>query len=246
MERLRGLIGDPRRVDNFGDLLGPLIVDEIVGTPAPPPVADRRLLTVGSILHLARDSDVVWGTGRNGKIPRVQHRARRLDVRAVRGPLTRRFLEGMGVSVPAIYGDPALLLPSLRPDLFSQLRNSDQILLAPNMNDSWPQIPGTVRLDPKQPLPECLTLVSSSQIVIASSLHALILADALRIPAIPVLSEAEPRFKYMDYYLGTGRTHVRFASDPNEAMNLDLPDPLQYDSAPLLNSFPHDLWGAKS
>ena len=54
-----------------------------------PVIVPRRLLAVGSILHLARDNDVVWGSGVHGKIVVRRHQFKQLDAREVRGPLTR-------------------------------------------------------------------------------------------------------------------------------------------------------------
>lgn len=108
-----------RPVNNFGDLLGPLIVSRLMAQLGLDPEAVRpaRLLTVGSVLHWAQDGDVIWGSGVNGNIPGGQHIARILDIRAVRGPRTRAFLAGRGFTVPEVYGDPALLLPTVLPEL---------------------------------------------------------------------------------------------------------------------------------
>ena len=58
-----------RRIRNFGDLLGPVIVDRIHRRLAlgDGRSASQRLLTVGSVLREARVGDVVWGSGVNGK-----------------------------------------------------------------------------------------------------------------------------------------------------------------------------------
>src|SRR5262245_34695642 len=57
---------------NFGDYLSSVIVSKMAADAGcfldeerPVPV---RLLGIGSILHFARDGDVVWGSGVNGKI----------------------------------------------------------------------------------------------------------------------------------------------------------------------------------
>lgn len=34
-----------------------------------------------------------------------------LDIRSVRGPVTRNILMDLGYDVPSVYGDPAILLP---------------------------------------------------------------------------------------------------------------------------------------
>ena len=55
-----------RPLANFGDLLGPLIVRELVTELGLRPARERRrLLAIGSVLHFGRAGDVVWGAGRN-------------------------------------------------------------------------------------------------------------------------------------------------------------------------------------
>lgn len=71
----------------------------------------NKLLSIGSVMHFAKDNDSIWGTGINGKINESHLKFKNLDVRAVRGPRTREFLMGRGIMVPEIYGDPGLLLP---------------------------------------------------------------------------------------------------------------------------------------
>jgi pyruvyltransferase len=96
-------------VNNFGDLLGPLIVQRIRATQGlgrPARDGQVRLLTAGSIMRMARPGDVIWGTGVNGKSIGAQYSGLELDIRAVRGPLTRDVLERNGHRVPRVCGDP--------------------------------------------------------------------------------------------------------------------------------------------
>lgn len=62
-----------------------------------------------------RNSSVVWGTGIHfiEDIIKVANdkNSRLLDIRAVRGPLTKRALEMAGYICPNIFGDPAILMP---------------------------------------------------------------------------------------------------------------------------------------
>src|SRR5690606_3481856 len=100
---------------NFGDDLSHVIVERILNRP----VTYRSLksdykilLSAGSILHYARDNDVIWGSGFREN-PLSENRFHKLDVRAVRGPKTRNFLLQMGINCPEIYGDPAVLIAHL-------------------------------------------------------------------------------------------------------------------------------------
>jgi pyruvyltransferase len=242
------------RLNNFGDLLGPLIVERIarhenlVSTQhASQPRA--RLLSVGSVIHFGRDGDVVWGSGVNGKMGDASYVFRDLDVRAVRGPKTQAFLEGRGVEAPSVYGDPALLLADLFPEygLRSRPKRRSAVIM-PNLNDI-----GTVSARyasdvvlPTAGLMHCLHAIAESEYVVASSLHAIVIAESLGIPSRLVLSRAESRFKYEDYYLGTGRDPIDPALSVESALADEIAAPaLTWNPAPLLRAFPRDLWQAE-
>jgi pyruvyltransferase len=241
LRRLRWL---DRPLNNFGDLLGPVVVEAMLrrlGLRPEDAVADRQLLSVGSVLHFAQPGAVVWGSGVNGKIPAERHRTADLDVRAVRGPLTRRFLADRGVEVPAVYGDPALLLPILLPDL-RRSRPTRTLTVIPNLNDAATAAPVDGFVSPRGRLRGVLEAIASSELVVGSSLHAVIVAEALGIPARLVRSEAESDFKYADYYAGTGRPGFEAAASVQEAIAMGGEPPISWDPQPLLDAFPADLW----
>ncbi|WP_234985637.1 polysaccharide pyruvyl transferase family protein [Demequina sp. NBRC 110051] len=238
-----------RRANNFGDLLGPLVVRALVESApgevgAGPAAASARLLTVGSILHLAQPGDVIWGTGVNGKVPEWSYRPRELDLRAVRGPRTAAALRERGLDVPDVFGDPGVLAPALLG--IERASAPHGVVLLPNLHDEnrWRDLPGY--MSPRRPVAEVIAAVAGAEAVIASSLHGIVIADALGVPSAVVRPRAEPPFKYQDYYEGTGREAPAFAADPDAARaaiaepNLDL----AAITAPLLAAFPWDLWGA--
>ena len=243
-----------RRINNFGDLLAPLLIEGMLdqlGLATCAPVRDARLMTIGSIHTEFRAGDVVWGSGVNGFfLDRLG--SLELDVRAVRGPLSRRYLLDNGVkSVPEVYGDPAALLPTFRPDLISTESRSGS-LFVPHFHESsgiyvpassnCGPLPDGIRVQlPTRPVRECLTAICASQFVCASSLHAVIIAEACGIPARVVAPVHEPRFKYDDYYQGTGRTYQP-ASSIHEAVELGGQSPPVFDAQELINAFPVDLW----
>jgi pyruvyltransferase len=248
--RVSGPLGRllPKRppVNNFGDLLGPRIVREVLSrrvVDASPGVEGRRLLAVGSILRLARAGDVVWGAGVNGKSIDAPHELTALDVRAVRGPLTARFLAERGVAVPDVYGDPGLLVGSLWPR--ESLRWGGPpvgVTLIPNLNDADRYRGHPNFWHPCSPLDDTLSRIANSEFVIGSSLHAIVLAESFGIPARLIRSAHEPSFKYDDYYLGSGRDTPIMADDVDEALTMGGEPALQWDPGALLDAFPVDLW----
>lgn len=233
-----------RPVNNFGDLLGPVVVEGLVRNAGLDPQAgDGRLLSVGSVLHFARNGDVIWGTGLNGKIKPSRHDFMRLDVRAVRGPITRDFLVSRSIKVPQIYGDPALLLPEIMPELHGWVGEPTRdVAVVPNFNDypDWRHSRGV--LNPRGPLRECLETIARSRLVVGSSLHAIVVAESLGIPARAIRSQVEQETKYADYYLGTGRSDFSIATSVEEAIKLGGEQPPNWPPEPLRESFPYDLW----
>ncbi|WP_208294146.1 polysaccharide pyruvyl transferase family protein [Ilumatobacter fluminis] len=211
------------------------------------PVGHRRLLTIGSILHFAQGGDTVWGSGINGKyreIPAVP----RLDVRAVRGPLTRDALVCLGQDVPEVFGDPALLIGKyfprsayLRPNI-----NRSRTAIVPNLHD-WRHFSGDPRaVNPRWPVHRVLARIANSSLVVGSSLHGIIVAESFGIPARPMISRSEPRFKYEDYYLGTGRALPVLAASVDQAVELGGVDAPSFSFLELRESFPRDLWSCST
>ncbi len=251
-----GLDGKSRRIRNFGDLLGPIVVQLMLasrGVAAREAArADIRLITVGSIMHYAKDGDVVWGTGVNGKCLRDTPNSLNLDVRAVRGPWSAAELSYRGYSPPRIYGDPALLLGQLIPDVPRFDRFEGLRLVVPNLNDLEEYRPlapklakeGFTLLDPSLPLLMVASAIAHADFVTGTSLHATVLADAYGVPARLIRSAREPEFKYVDYLLGTGRAREVIASDFREAVRLGGHSKAEFDRAGLVEAFPWDLWPA--
>ena len=236
----------PKTGLNFGDVLSEVIVTKILADRglSLKDQTDRRarLLAVGSILHFARDGDVIWGTGVNGKMPEARHAFGTLDVRAVRGPLTREFLRKKGVDAPKIYGDPALLLPQLFPQL--RANPTTPVVVVPNLHDV-PRLSaeGIDHLSPRLGWNICVEEILRAKLVVASSLHAIVVAEAFGIPARYVrFSGSENLFKYEDYVLGTGRDRLEPAASIGEACEMGGMPPIRFDARRLIDAFPLDLW----
>jgi len=231
---------------NFGDHLSRIVVSRVLGmrglTLDDEVGQAARLLAIGSILHFAGDGDVVWGSGINGKVPESAFTAQRLDIRAVRGPLTEEFLRSRGHQVPAVYGDPGLLARHLFADRFRPSGEKAHVFV-PNLHDI-----ALVAGDPDvvSPLAGWNTVISEilkARLVLASSLHGIIIAESFGIPARYVrLSETENLFKYQDYYYGTGRQDFEYATSIPQALEMGGMPAFDFDPQPLLAAFPWDLW----
>ena len=212
-------------------------LDETV--PAP-----RRLLAIGSILHFANDGDVVWGSGFNGSVPVERHRYATLDVRSVRGPLTKAFLEKRGIAVPQIFGDPALLTKRLLGARFPAPEQKRPVAYIPNFQELEHMAGWENMVSPFLPWAEVIRRIVASEHVISSSLHGLVIADSFGIPCTYLrLSEAEGVFKYEDYVLGAGRERLEIATSREDAVRSSPMSPPKPDLGKLYGAFPWDLWG---
>ncbi len=233
---------------NFGDHLSYVIVTKILADNGylleEETAVQKRLIALGSVIHFAHDNDVIWGSGNNGKVKLEEHQYTQLDVRAVRGPLTREFLQKRNIEVPEVYGDPALLLPYTFPGRFKKNPQKKHVVI-PNLHDlrvveslNYKNI-----ISPLSSWNACIKQILEAEFVIASSLHGLIIAEAYGIPARYIrLSEEENLFKYNDYAMGTGRKEIEFARTIEEAIEMGGMPPINFDHQRLLNAFPLDLW----
>jgi pyruvyltransferase len=247
-----GLLGRvlPRRpLNNFGDLIGPLLVDHIATQRRlVQPRERRRLVAVGSIMKMTEPGDAVWGTGVNGKSMDLGA-APELDVRAVRGPRTRELLRKAGTDVPEVYGDPALLWSLFWPREFYLDQNPRKrhhaVSVVPNFHDRN-SMRGPNVIDPLNDVHNVIREIAMSDFVCGSSLHGIVLAEAFGIPARLVVPGTEPSFKYDDYYEGTGRPSYSVASNVREAIELGGERPPEWSPDRLLDAFPSDLFDTES
>ena len=162
----------------------------------------------------------------------------------MRGPRTRNFLMNRGIDVPEVYGDPALLLPLLMPKLLD-VPKKYAVTVVPNFNDlrlnpTWRFSPKV--LNPRSGLAHCLQRIAASEFVVGSSLHGIIVAEALGIPARLVQSEAESDLKYADYYEATGRADYCPAETIREATAAGGERFPVFSPDGLMAAFPANLW----
>jgi pyruvyltransferase len=240
------------KISNFGDHLSLILVERIVQTPVQPCHIrfpnSIKLLAIGSILSAAANGDIVWGSGVNGKnLALSYYHFTHLDVRAVRGPLTRQFLmEKFHIKVPEIYGDPALLFPYFFPEFEKAQFPSYHYLIIPHYSEEklFPkELFGNHVVYPTEPWDVVIRKILNSQFVISSSLHGIIIAEAYGIPSrLLRVTKNEPLFKYQDYYLGTNRPHFQFATSVEEALRMGGESPFKCDLEALYQAFPFEFW----
>lgn len=246
------VLPDPN-VQNLGDYLSPIIVEGCSRyfniDLSKKCEATKHLYAVGSILTHGYQNATVWGSGLlNGdtKKTRACLRLQKLDIRAVRGPLTREVLMKNGHDCPEVYGDPAILMPMFYKPTSSEKRHSVSVIIHHTHNFDVEQIPKEANLI------NILTTdwvyfideICASELVISSTLHGIILAEAYGVPAILLVADSFDMFKYRDYYLSTGRNNIKCAKTIDEAIMLGPMELPQLDEMrdKLLEVFPKDLW----
>lgn len=208
------------RVRNFGDMLAPFLFLRIArrlarfcnvrGERLPQEVEIN--VTVGSLLeHLGHNAPncVLWGPGLIAPLDSKMLAPK--CIRAVRGPLTRAELVKQGIDCPAVYGDPALLLPRLYNPRVNQRYTVGIIPHYVDWEHPWVQRqrshPGTLVLDVRKPVRRFIRDLKSCEVILSSSLHGIIGADAYGIPSFwieisdRVLGEG---FKFRDYFASVG------------------------------------------
>lgn len=239
---------------NFGDYLSKAVVERIINQPVliyqkTKTKGVRKFLAIGSILSLADDNDVVWGSGikGGGSLTISKYRFKQLDVRAVRGPITRSFLEkNFGIECPEVYGDPALLIPFLFPEFKRSKNPTYDYVIIPHYTelslfpqDKFPNVISTL-----DPWDQIIKKILNSKFVISSSLHGIVVAEAFGIPARLLRNTPrEPLLKFKDYYLGTQRPQFKMARSIEEALEMGGEPPIICDLKKLYESFPFEFWG---
>lgn len=215
-----------------------------------------HLMTVGSLIGMGNFDSVIWGSGihtidmAKSVIRRRQYV--RYDIRAVRGPVTAAILKSAGYKCPDVYGDPAILMPLFyRPDSKEKKYPVSLIRHYRDLNSG--EADGTghrINIRTKD-FRKVIDEITSSELVISSSLHGLILAEAYGVPAV-FLNENGSRdpelMKYLDWYYSTNRYDIRIARSVDEALRVSpmtIPD-FEKMQKNLLEAFPYDLWQKRS
>ena len=173
-----------------------------------------KIVGIGSSMKYVRSNDYVWGTG---CIDRYHIGDKPKKVYSVRGPLTRQVLLNRGWDVPEIYGDPALLFPKI---YNPQIKKKYKYGLIPHCVDFF-SFDGLRYINQAESLGIKIINITSGiyefidellecELILSSSLHGLIAADAYGIPNHRVKISSLIHggdFKYLDYYASVSRNH---------------------------------------
>lgn len=231
---------------NIGDAISPVIVKHVADRYKVDMDATiektKHLYATGSIITAGCQDCTIWGSGvlRIEALYRLKHR--KLDVRLVRGPITRLILEGYGFEVPKVYGDPSILMPLIYNPTVEKKYQYGIVL---HMTDAKPEnIEGEHLIDVQtDDYQSFVQDIKQCEAIISSSLHGIILAEAYGVPAI-LLKPHVDMVKYYDYYYSTARYEFPIAESIGHAKVLTparIPDFSRMQKN-IIDTFPLDLW----
>jgi len=207
--------------NNFGDELSAFITTSLINKKKYNLVYNQKdieinIISIGSYIQTAIDNCFIFGSGiRKDENESNEHNYKDLNICAVRGPLSKKYLEKKGIYVPNIFGDPGLLLPKFyTPTIIASVKN--KIGLIPhktNYNNYLNNYDTSLYylINPTDDWKNVINYICSCKAIISSSLHGLICSDAYNIPNLWLdeyeLDEGD--FKFKDYFQSQNRTYKK-------------------------------------
>ncbi len=242
-------------MDNIGDALSPVICNYLLKREYDTISVSqtKHLFAVGSIISFGHQDATVWGSGLIDEatwdnLALDRKIGRKLDIRAVRGPETRKMLMNVGYSCPEVYGDPAVIMPDIyTPQSAEKKYEVSWIIHCGSLWDDSRRADIhriSVRTGDYQYF---IDEIAASKKIVSSSLHGIILAEAYGVPAVLILDDVKAQaFKFYDWYYATDRREFAIASSVEAALKMEptqLPD-LDDMRQRLKETFPYDIFSA--
>lgn len=206
---------------NWGDYVNKMLAELISGQNVIPYEFNHgpSVAMVGSILPWAMDKEtIVWGSGcLDSKSELWKCVEKPKEVRAVRGPLTRNVLLEYGIDCPEVYGDPVLLFPRYyHPQVLDKKYKYGVIFHVSTLIEAKKWIDDNKNeeilwINPAKfsDWHEFIDQICSCEVILSSSLHGVIVADAYKIPNmwVSLIEKEHPdsNFKFKDYYMSVGK-----------------------------------------
>lgn len=169
------------------------------------------ILGIGSLLtFFPLDNAIVWGSGVMSKDKPIIGKPK--EVRAVRGPLSRKRLLDAGIDCPEIYGDPALLLPLY---YAPKVEKKYKLGIVPHYSDMNNQFLETIKAEDGITIIkirdyenwlDVIDKIYQCEVIASSSLHGLIVSEAYGVPNVWVKFDDKPsdNIKFHDFFLSMG------------------------------------------
>lgn len=195
----------------------------------------KNYIAIGSIITFCElDNSYIWGSGiiNENEIDKISGKP--LKIFAVRGPRTRDALLKRGIDCPEVYGDPAILMPRFyspqggeviyRIGIIPHYIDIDNCYVKSLLKEESTKYIKVLEYDRWETF---IDDICSCEVVVSSSLHGLIIAEAYGVPAIwAKFGEYVDGwdFKFLDFYDSIGKTTVQPL-----IMNADITGDMIYD-----------------
>lgn len=190
---------------NFGDELNPFLWGKLLD-PQKLERAPGALLGIGTVLNEAflavvpERPLIVFGSGA-GYYPLPSPEG--IDILFVRGPKTAQLIRRSWYKDVEWITDPGVLVAGFKKNLENDIPISfvphwTTFIEDPKLGERLNQI-GVNLIDPTLPVESVLDLIERSRLVISEALHGAVVADAFRIPWIPVYGQHGHLFKWIDW-----------------------------------------------
>lgn len=226
--------------NNLGDDLNIPLIEELTGKKIflkKDVGVKRHLLCIGSIIESYTSADsIIWGSGAMFGTDPITHKPAK--VYAVRGLLTKNYLESQGVKCPDIFGDPAILMPLV---YLPKSTKKYKLGIIPHIIEQ--EHPLIINLKSRELCDVCIIdfknysdwhsvidLICSCERILSSSLHGLIISNAYGIPNKWMkLSDKilGGYFKFLDYFSAISNT-VEEPVDLSEKTSIPIEELLDY------------------
>lgn len=197
------------RAGNVGDIFNRDLITHLYGEQAINVQNEgHKFLLVGSVVHAARDGDIIAGAGTKGAL-QPDGTGRDIRVIGVRGPKTADVLKSSGYDVSKLKFmlDPGMLIADIYPEVRAIVPEAGSVAFIPHYRER-PRYRSTKKydvLDVDATPREFILHLAKYETIYSSSLHGVIFAHAIGRPAVlvaPKTSEAE--IKYRDYFASVG------------------------------------------
>lgn len=236
---------------NYGDIIGPWLVEKMTGLKAVHVRNSRpHYRVLGPLIRNSSDAAILWGAGCWGieKKTQINPRATYLSVR---GPLTRWKLARAGAEAPAIYGDPALLLSQFHQPRPAAERYPVGVMFRWS-EGAWAEalnIPGVKMIEIKtDDIEGTIDQICACDRLVTTSLHGLITADVYGIPVAWLHTHTTNggEYKFLDYFLSVDKNRLIQRFDPlkpgltlEDLLALDYTDgDIRFDPRPMIEVNP--------
>lgn len=197
------------RVTNFGDELNTVLWPKLLGDSFFDDDAGVMFVGIGSLLGWPKSGDqtrrhrIVFGSGAAFAGAAEREPADpRWHVYCVRGPST---VAAYGLDAALGIADPAILVA----DFYNRSDTTHRFGYMPHLTEAreWSSLladvcteMGVRYIDPRDDVEKVLAAIGSVSVMVAEAMHGAVVADALRVPWVPVYTTRRPhRFKWTDW-----------------------------------------------